>query len=203
MPIAGAGLVAFNPSANLRFDAFLAKNFLSPATSFAALQTSYSFQGQAVSPVALPAGSRFYIPAHHRFGEETLSANPYVDSWMRSADKFIRNGELERAVAMANCPWEFASTGIDPLLAQYGWAVSTALFNSILPEGARMIGGRGVFRIWVCIVTVILPEDSGTEESRYFLSFCSLFFSLNFIFWNIPFHDMPRDIWLLRLHQRA
>jgi len=148
MPIAGAGLVAFNPSANLRFDAFLAKNFLSPATSFAALQTSYSFQGQAVSPVALPAGSRFYIPAHHRFGEETLSANPYVDSWMRSADKFIRNGELERAVAMANCPWEFASTGIDPLLAQYGWAVSTALFNSILPEGARMIGGRGVFRIW-------------------------------------------------------
>ncbi len=145
MPIAGAQLVAFNPSVNLRFDSFLANNFLPPVTNLAAVQTAYSFQGQPISLVALPAGNKLYIPAHHRFGEETLSANPYVDNWMRGADKFIRNGELERAAAMANRPWEFASTGIDPLLAQYGWAVSTALFNSILPEGARMIGGRGVF----------------------------------------------------------
>ena len=47
-------------------------------------------------------------------------------------------------------------------------------------------------------MTVILPEDSGTEESRYFYPLFAVLF-VKFYFLEYSVSDMPRDIWLLRL----
>jgi 1,4-alpha-glucan branching enzyme len=71
-----------------------------------------------------------------------------VRDWIdRNYDRIVK-GDTQTALAEVTHPEAFAEAGAEPLRAAFGWRAAIPLFNSMVPEGANVMGGKTVFRIW-------------------------------------------------------